>query len=223
MALTPSLQGPSMPPATGGGARQLVILLHGVGADGNDLIGLAPILARTLPHARFVSPNAPYRYDLAPQGHQWFSLRDRSPASTLAGVRQTAPILNAFIDQQLAALKLGDESLALVGFSQGTMMALYVALRRARTCAGVLGYSGRLVGAETPRAEVTARPPICLIHGTHDELIPVESMLEAADALGAAEVPTRWHIRPGLGHGIDEEGLAIGADFLRNALALPRA
>src|SRR5947208_8561128 len=123
-----SLSGPTRPPVAGGKPRQLVILLHGLGADGNDLIGLAPVLARLLPDAEFVSPNAPFPCDMAPYGYQWFSLQDRSPEAILGGVRASAPILDAFIDDLLAARGLEEKDLALVGFSQGTMMSLYVGL-----------------------------------------------------------------------------------------------
>ena len=127
-----NLSGPRHAPTNGAAPQNLVILLHGVGADGNDLIGLAPHWARHLPDTEFVSPHAPYPYDKAPQGRQWFSIRDFSPEILLAGVRETAPILNQFIDEQLARTGLSDDRLALVGFSQGTMMALFVALRRTR-------------------------------------------------------------------------------------------
>ncbi len=133
------LSGPSVAPASGGAARSLVILLHGVGADGNDLFGLAPEFARALPNTAFVSPNAPYPCDMAPMGYQWFSSQTQDAALRLAAIRQTAEILNAFIDAQLAAHGLGDDRLALVGFSQGTMMSLFTAPRRAHACAGIMG------------------------------------------------------------------------------------
>ena len=131
------LDGPRQGPASGGTAKQLVILLHGLGADGNDLIGLAPHWADILPYAAFVSPNAPYPCDMAPMGYQWFSVQDRSPEAMLAGVRMAAPALDAFIDRELAQSGLPASQVALVGFSQGTMMSLYVAPRRAAELAGV--------------------------------------------------------------------------------------
>ena len=144
----PKLSGPSRPPASGGKPSRLVILLHGLGADGNDLIGLAPYWAPMLPEAEFLSPNAPFPCDMAPYGYQWFSSQDRNPAAVLAGVRAAAPILDAFIDEALAARGLGDGDLALVGFSQGTMMSLFVGLRRAQPAAGIVGFSGRLLAPE---------------------------------------------------------------------------
>jgi phospholipase/carboxylesterase len=218
MALLPDLSGPSRKPASGGKARQLVVLLHGVGADGNDLIGLAPYWAALLPEAEFVSPDAPFPCDMAPFGRQWFSLQDRSPAAILAGVRATAPILDAFLDAALAARGLGDRQLALVGFSQGTMMSLYVGLRRAQALAGIVGYSGALVGADSLPREIRSRPKVLLMHGDADEIVPVQALSMAANELKAAGVPVESLTRPGLGHGIDEEGLTRGGEFLRQVL-----
>ncbi|HET7593957.1 MAG TPA: phospholipase, partial [Stellaceae bacterium] len=163
MALLPSLSGPVRKPASGGKPRQLVVLLHGVGADGNDLIGLAPYWAPALPNAEFVSPDAPFPCDMAPYGRQWFSLQDRSPAAILGGVRAAAPILDAFLDEALAARGLEPSQLALVGFSQGTMMSLYVGPRREKALAGIVGYSGALIGADTLAQETRSRPPVLLV------------------------------------------------------------
>lgn len=212
----PSLNGPRHPPKNGGDPKKLIILLHGVGADGNDLISLAPHWARLLPDAEFISPHAPYQYDMAPQGRQWFSIRDFSPDILLAGVRETVPILDQFIDEQLVRTGLSDDRLALVGFSQGTMMGLFSSLRRPRRLAGVIGYSGRMVGLETTSDEIKSRPPVLLIHGDSDELIPSDDMLGAAQNLASSEVFVQWHICPNLGHGIDQSGLDIGGHFLRD-------
>ena len=151
------LDGPRLPPQAGGKAKSLVVLLHGLGADGNDLISLAPLWARVLPNTAFVSPHAPFPCDMAPYGRQWFSLLDRTPARVLAGVQAAAPILDAFLDAELARHELPPERLALVGFSQGTMMSLFVAPRRPVAIAGVVGYSGALVGAELLPGELRAR------------------------------------------------------------------
>ena len=213
------LSGPSLAPASGGPARSLVILLHGVGADGNDLIGLAPHFARALPEAAFVAPNAPYPCDMAPMGYQWFSIQTQDPALRLAAIRQTAEILNAFIDAQLAGHGLGDDRLALVGFSQGTMMSLFTAPRRARAYAGIMAYSGRLEGGAELSTEIRSRPPVMMVHGDQDELLPVASMTEAAERLRDNGIEVETHVRPGLGHGIDEAGVQIGVSFLAQALA----
>src|SRR5262249_14109823 len=140
--MTPALSGPSRPPVSGGRPGRLVILLHGLGADGNDLIGLAPHWASLLPTAEFLSPNAPFPCDMAPYGYQWFSAQDRSPSAVLAGVRAAAPFLQAFIDDALAERGLDEADLALVGFSQGTMMSLFVGLRRGGAGGGAVGVFG---------------------------------------------------------------------------------
>jgi len=212
------LDGPRAGPAGGGPADSLVVLLHGLGADGNDLIGLAPQLGQVLPGAAFVSPHAPFPCDMAPYGRQWFSLQDTSPAALESGVRMAAPILDGFLDGELERHGLGDERLALVSFSQGTMMSLFVALRRARPCAGVLGYSGALIGAEGPAEEIKSKPPVLLIHGQADEVVPFRAMPVAVAALEANGVPVQSEGRPGLGHGIDPEGLSLGARFLMQIL-----
>lgn len=211
------LSGPRMAPRSGGPPRRLVVLLHGVGADGDDLIGLAPTLARHLPDAAFVAPNAPEPCDMAPFGYQWFSLQDRRPEALLRGVEAAAPRLDAFLDAELARHGLADHQLALVGFSQGTMMALYVAPRRARPPAAVLGFSGALIGAEALPAEARSRPPVFLVHGDADPVVPAQALFAAVKDLQAAGIPVQWAVRPGLPHAIDPEGLEQGARFLRTA------
>jgi phospholipase/carboxylesterase len=215
------LSGPSRPPAAGGKPRRLVILLHGLGADGNDLIGLAPYWARLLPDAEFVSPNAPFPCDMAPYGYQWFSAQDRSPAAVLAGVRAAAPMLDGFIDEALAERDLGAADLALVGFSQGTMMSLFVGLRRRERLAGIVGFSGRLLAPELLADELSSRPPILLVHGTEDPLVPYRSLNAAQTALEAAGVPVETLSCPGIGHSIDEAGLRRGGQFLERVLGPP--
>ncbi|HEV2303123.1 MAG TPA: prolyl oligopeptidase family serine peptidase [Stellaceae bacterium] len=212
------LSGPSHPPGSGTRPRRLVILLHGLGADGNDLIGLAPYWAPLLPEAEFISPNAPFPCDMAPYGYQWFSSQDRTPAAVLAGVRAAAPILDAFIDEALAARGIEERDLALVGFSQGTMMALFVGLRRAQPLAGILGFSGRLIAPELLGAELRSRPPTLLVHGTEDPLVPYPSLAQAKAALDGLGVPVDTLTCPGIGHSIDENGLRRGGAFLQQVL-----
>ena len=214
----PEISGPVRPPAAGGAPGALVVLLHGWGADGNDLIGLAPEWARLVPGARFVSPHAPYPCDENPMGRQWFSFADRDPRAIAEGAEHAGRTIDAFVDAELAAAGLGDERLVLVGFSQGAMMALYVALRRERTCAAVIGYSGALIGGETLPAELRVKPPVFLAHGDADPMVPFDSLATAVEALGALGVAVRWHAARGVGHAIDAEGIALGGEFMVNAL-----
>ena len=126
----PQLSGPSLAPKSGDAAKQVLILLHGIGADGNDLIGLAPFYQMVLPDAAIVAPNAPLPFEMAPFGYQWFSIQNMQARTRLNGVRQAAPALDAYIDTHLNRLGLSEDRLALIGFSQGAMMALHVGLRR---------------------------------------------------------------------------------------------
>ncbi|MCW5696248.1 MAG: dienelactone hydrolase family protein [Bauldia sp.] len=209
------LDGPRLAPRSGGPARHLVVLLHGYGADGNDLIALGEAWAPLLPDAAFVSPHAPEPYPHAAFGRQWFPLFTREPDDIAAGVKAAAPALHAFLDAELQASGLGNESLALVGFSQGTMMALYAAGDRPAP-AGILGYSGLVAWPVPPAAG--PRPPVLLIHGADDPLISAAALPAAADALRAAGFPVETELRPGVGHGIDPAGLEHGGRFLRRVL-----
>lgn len=203
-------------PASGGKAKQLVILLHGWGADGYNLIDLAEMFAPALPDAHFIAPNAPFVCEANPYGFQWFSLMDRSPENLLSGIRKASDILNEFIDEQLAAT--GAQQLALVGFSQGTMTALHLALRRTPEIAAVVGFSGSLIAPEILPQEIAARPPVCLIHGSADDVVPYASLALATENLEANGVSVTPHTRPFLGHSIDMEGIEIAKEFLRERL-----
>jgi phospholipase/carboxylesterase len=216
-----SLSGPTRPPLGGGKPGRLVILLHGLGADGNDLIGLQQYWGPLVPDAEFISPNAPFPCDMAPYGYQWFSVQDRTPPAVLAGVRAAAPMLDGFIDDELRKRGLDEGQAALVGFSQGTMMSLFVGLRRERQLAGILGYSGRLIAADLLAGELRSRPPVLLVHGTADPLVPFQSMAEAETALRAREVPVETLACPGVEHAIDPDGLRRGGEFLRRVLSAP--
>jgi phospholipase/carboxylesterase len=218
-----ALSGPTRPPLSGSEPRRLVILLHGLGADGGDLIGLQQYWGRLLPDAEFVSPNAPFPCDMAPYGYQWFSVQDRTPEAMLAGVRAAAPILDAFIDEELAKRGLTESDTALVGFSQGTMMSLYVGLRRENRVAGILGYSGRLIAPELLASELRARPRTLLIHGTVDPVVPFESLAHAETALKEAGVPVETLACPGIEHSISPDGLERGGRFLREVLGVAAA
>ena len=203
--------------AKSGKAKHLVVFLHGYGADGNDLIDLGQQWQDALPDAAFISPHAPEPCGMSPMGRQWFPLTMRDPSERWRGVVSARAALDAFLDAELARLNLGPDRLALVGFSQGTMMALHVGLRRAKPPAAILGYSGELVGPEH-LAEATGKPPILLVHGDRDEVIPLDAVFSSSNALGKAEIGCQFHLSIGVGHGIDGGGLHHGGLFLARAL-----
>ena len=209
------LNGPIRKPRSGGPAMQLVVLLHGWGADGANLIDLADMFAPILPDAFFVAPNAPYPCEANPFGYQWFSLMNRQPQHMLEGVNNAANIVNHFIDHALQDLKLTGDKVILIGFSQGTMTALHVALHRKPQIAAMIGFSGALVGAETIPAGIVSRPAMCLIHGESDEVVPFASMKLATDVLKKCSVDVEAHPRPFLGHSIDMEGITAASRFLQ--------
>jgi phospholipase/carboxylesterase len=216
------LDGPRLEPRAGA-ARQLVVFVHGYGADGNDLIDIGRAWQGLLPHTAFVSPHAPEPCSQAPAGRQWFPLTSRSTDERWSGVNKAAPVLDRFIDAELQRRSLPPSALALVGFSQGAMMALHVGLRRAAAPAAIVGYSGLLVLPEQidPDAlagDIRARPPVLLVHGALDDLIPVDALFHAMQALAALEVPVEWHLATDMGHGIDQEGLRHGGEFLARRL-----
>ncbi len=217
------LDGPRLEPRAGP-ARQLVVFLHGYGADGNDLIEIGKDWQGYLPYAAFISPHAPRPCGQAPTGREWFPLTFRNPDERWNGVNAAAPGLNAFLDAELKRRNLPPSALALVGFSQGTMMALHVGLRRAVPPAAIVGYSGMLIMpgdamSEAFAVEIKSRPPVLLIHGDEDQLIPVQAVNHSAQGLAALEVPVQWHISAGVGHGIDQEGLRQGGEFLAKCFA----
>jgi phospholipase/carboxylesterase len=208
-----TLSGPRLPPARGE-ATHLVVLCHGYGADGNDLIGLAPHWQRLLPSVAFVAPNAPQPCAGAPSGYQWFPISRADPAEMQRGVEQAADALNTFLDSELNRLNLPNERLALVGFSQGTMMSLHVGLARPNKPAVIVGYSGLLARAGTLDALPPDTPPILLVHGDADPMIPIDAMFASATTLGQAGASVQWHVSQGVGHGIDPAGLELGGMFL---------
>ena len=217
------LDGPRLEPRSGT-AKQLVVFLHGYGADGNDLIEIGRAWQGLLPNAAFVSPHAPRPCGQSPMGREWFPLTFRQPNERWDGVQAAAPALNAFLDAELKRRNLPPEALALVGFSQGTMMALHVGLRRAVAPAAIVGYSGILIMpndamSDEFAAQIKTRPPVLLIHGDADQMIPVQAVTHSAQGLAALEVPVEWHISPEIGHGIDQEGLRHGGEFLAKQFA----
>jgi phospholipase/carboxylesterase len=201
-----------------GKARSLVVLLHGYGADGADLIGLAEPLAGVLPDTLFLSPDAPEPCRVNPMGRQWFPISwidGCSEAEMAAGVLRSSRLLDGWLTETMEAEGLGPEATALVGFSQGTMMSLHVALRRPEPLAAVVGFSGRL--ADAPE-QAASTPPVLLVHGDMDEVIPVAALTEARNGLAALGAPVEWHVSRGVGHGIAPDGLRLCAQFLRARL-----
>ena len=202
------MAGPTLAPKRGP-ATHLVVLVHGYGADGNDLIGLAAHWQDLLPTVAFAAPNAPTKTPGAP-GYQWFPITRIDPHLMQHGVEMAGPVLDEYLDAELARLGIPAENLALAGFSQGTMLSLHVGLRRKVKPAAIVGFSGMLAGVP-PTADI---PPILLTHGDADQVIPPQAMFMAALALGQAGACVQWHLAPGMGHGIDPEGLAIAGEFL---------
>ncbi|WP_407049492.1 alpha/beta hydrolase [Methyloraptor flagellatus] len=213
------LDGPRVAPASGRPPRSLVVLLHGYGADGLDLIDLARAWAPRLPDTAFVAPNAPERCDASAFGYQWFPLSFRDPHEYRRGAEAATPLLDAFLDGEQMRLGLDDRATALVGFSQGAMMALHVGLRRIGGVAGIVGYSGLLPGPETIEAEALASPPVLLVHGSADDVVDPAHLPAAVAALTRIGIAAEWHTRDRLGHGIDDVGLAIAGRFLERVLA----
>ena len=216
------LDGPRLPPAAGGKPDSLAVFLHGYGADGNDLIEIGRVWSSVLPHTEFVAPHAPQAMSGSPMGRQWFPLTLADPTEYWHGVTAAQPELDAFLDAELARSGFGDDRLALIGFSQGTMMALHAGPRRQSAPAAIVGFSGLLAGPEH-LGGTKARPPVLLLHGDRDDLIPDIACEMAARALGAAGFLVEWHISQGLGHGIDQAGLHCGVTFLARALAAKAA
>jgi len=212
------LDGPRWGPASKATPKQLVVLCHGLGADGHDLIDLAPTWSHALPDALFVSVDAPFPHESG-FGRQWWSVEDRSAAVMEAGVRHAAGFLDAFIDAELARLGLPAEAYALMGFSQGAMTVLFTGLRRRAAPRAILAFSGALVAPESLTAELANRAPVLLVHGEADDVVPVHRSRDAEAALRAANVPVEAAYVPRLGHGIDDTGLSMGALALQRAFA----
>jgi phospholipase/carboxylesterase len=219
MADINSLDGPLARPASGGEPESLVIFLHGYGSNGADLIGLAGYWRAALPNTLFIAPNAPQSCPGAPGGYQWWPLTSLEPEARAAGVREPAQTLDAFIDDHLKRYGLAEDRLALVGFSQGTMVALHVGPRRQHRLAGIVGYSGMLADPAALAAEARTKPPVLLVHGDDDAVLPVAALHDAERTLGAQGFGVSTHVSAGLGHSIDEAGLRLGAQFLTQVLS----
>jgi phospholipase/carboxylesterase len=203
-------------PKSGDKPKQIIVLLHGYGSNGQDLISLTPYWAPAVPDAMFVSPDAPFPCE-AGMGQQWFSLMEYTSEKLLEGAQLAAPILDAYLDDLLMEYDLEAQNLVLAGFSQGTMMSLYNGTRRKNQIAGVLGYSGALIGAEN--LSKGTKPPIHIIHGENDSVVPVSSYHDAVKSLTQNGFSVSGHTTPMLGHSIDEEGIESGKKFLSKILS----
>ncbi|UAK26519.1 dienelactone hydrolase family protein [Sphingomonas nostoxanthinifaciens] len=212
------LDGPRLPPLSRSKPSALVVLVHGYGSNGDDLISLAAMIQPTLPTVAFVAPNAPSLLPHMADARQWWPIESFSATERATGAAAAAPGLDAFLTKELEDADLGADRLLLVGFSQGTMMALHVGLRRANTLAGIIGISGMLVAPDSLHAEIRSRPPVLLIHGTADDVVPFRSLDLATKALTAAQVPVETHVSKGVGHTVGQDGLAAAATFAARVL-----
>ncbi len=219
--MTRVLQAEKVAPRSGE-TRSAVVFLHGYGANGADLLGLAQPLGEHLPDTLFVAPDAPEACAGAPMGYQWFPIPwidGSSEEAAEQGMRAAVADLDAFLDAFMVDEDLMPEQVALFGFSQGTMLALHVAPRRPDAVAGIVAFSGRLLSPEILGDEAVSRPPVLLVHGDMDDLVPVQSMPEAAEALQKAGWKDVYaHVMEGTGHGIAPDGLGVALAFLRDKL-----
>ena len=212
------LTGPELKPKNTATPKNLIILFHGLGSDGNNLIDIASVLNRFIPDTHFLSPNAPYPYDMGSTGYQWFSRQDRSKQAAVEGLKKVENTVNDFIDYQLQRFNLSEKNLAVIGFSQGTMVALHSLLRRKSPIALIVGFSGGLVAPELLDTELKSKPPVILIHGEDDEVLPIKWMHDAYKALKAQDVEVEKHSYPHLGHSIGQQGFQLAVSKLKDKL-----
>ncbi len=211
------LEGPELAPLSGN-AKQLIILMHGLGSNGSDLIELAPIMQTMLPDAHFISPNGVEPYDMAPFGYQWSSLQDRTPEILYAELERVRPRIRNYIISKLDQFKLLPQNLALVGFSQGTFTALHVALRLEEEIGCIVGFSGGVIAPEMLGREILSKPPICLVHGVEDDVVDISLMYSTETLLKELGVPVQSHTIPNLQHSIDSNALTIAINFIKDNL-----
>lgn len=217
MLLSKIVNGASLKTRSGAAPKKIVMLLHGFGSSGKDMIALAPHWQDALPDTLFLAPNAPQRCAMMGAGYQWWGLTGYAPSALAAGAASAAPAIHAFIDRKLTQYGLTEADLALVGFSQGTMMALHVGLRRPHAVAAVIGYSGMLTGSAELARQGFSKPPVLLVHGTADPVVPIAALHMAESELKHIGVEVTTHISYGVAHSIDPVGLRLGRDFAARA------
>ena len=211
------LSGPQRQPQSGGAPDSIVVMLHGRGSDGDDLIGLARAFDGALPNTAFYAPDAPDHFEEGPFGFQWYSRS--TPEVRVGGVREVAPLVNAFVDELLEKHELAPSRCVLLGFSQGCVVSLHVAPRRERALGGVVGFSGAMVTGDTLPDELANRAPVLLVHGADDSVLPAERTTEAGEVLTGLDIPNEVHILPGLPHAIDQLGTQLATDFMQRVFA----
>ena len=217
--MTISLKGPSVIPNKTK-VKKIVLFLHGYGANGNDLISLSSFWKDIAPNTAFYSPNAPFKCDFGSDSFQWFELIDRDEKEMAGGLKKSGPILNNYLDEILTQHDLSVQDLVVVGFSQGTIMALYHMCKRESACAGVIGYSGMLFDDKNYKSSILSKFPILLYHGKNDSVIRFESSLSAETKLSQYGFEVKCIIQDNLDHGIDENGLIEGKKFLKEILVI---
>lgn len=228
--MTKTFSAHSLSPASGLKPDSIVVLIHGYGANGEDLLSLGSSWASLLPNTLFVAPDGPDASEMNPLGNQWFGLEDWDPSEKLTekqiarmvkDIQVLTPSFNQYLDELLKTHGLPPEKLALVGFSQGAMVALHIGLHRSE-CAGVVAYSGAFL--DDPKETKIAHPPILLVHGTADQVVPPFFSQVAEEHLKQLHVPVTLSLLPGLEHGIDGRGLGMGGAFLKEHLyKIPRS
>lgn len=219
MTFSKIVNGASLKPRSGEPPKKIVLLLHGFGSSGTDMIALAPAWQEALPQTLFLAPHAPQRCGMMGAGYQWWGLSGFAPSVLAAGAASAAPAIDAFIDRKLTQYGLTEADLALVGFSQGTMMALQIGLRRPRAVAAVAGYSGMLAGSAGLEHDSFPKPPVLLIHGTADPVVPVAALHMSESQLKHLGVNVTTHLSYGVAHNVDPLGLRLGRDFVAEGFA----
>lgn len=204
-----------------GQVKSIVVFLHGYGSNGADLLSLAEPMSAALPDTLFVAPDGPERCAGNPSGYQWFPVPRFDGASETQMAQsfaQSGEDINAFIDALLKEFDLEPSKLALVGFSQGSVMSMQIAPRREEAIAGVVAFSGRMIAADKLSSETISKPPFMLVHGDQDQVMPLAEMKAAGDALVAAGIETYAHVERGCGHSIAQDGFEVAVSFLKDHL-----